>query len=101
MEALERVLGRDLGVLGDQRLVAHVEYAELVVEALGIAEQQALAVALDLDSSAEPPGPEVERVPLATRHTTRWIMPSPARPGIAPGYSKKVRSSPGWACSSP
>jgi len=29
-----------------------------------------------------------------TRHATVWIIPSPARPGGDPGYSKKVRSLP-------
>ncbi len=36
----------------------------------------------------------------ATRQTMRWTIPSPARPGIAPGYSKKVRSAPGEPFSS-
>ena len=37
----------------------------------------------------------------ATRSAMRWTMPAPGRPGAAPGYSKNVRSAPGWACSSP
>ena len=30
-----------------------------------------------------------------TREMMRWTMPAPARPGAAPGYSKKVSSEPG------
>ena len=30
-----------------------------------------------------------------TRQTMRWIMPAPARPGLACGYSKNVMSAPG------
>ena len=36
----------------------------------------------------------------ATRHTTVWIIPEPARPGAAPGYSKNVMSEPGVPASS-
>jgi hypothetical protein len=62
VKALERVLSRNLGVLRDQRLVRDVEDAELVLEALGVAEAHALAVSLGLDSRvAQPRGPEVER----------------------------------------
>ena len=63
VEALERVLGRHLGVLGDQRVVAHVRDEQLVVEALGIGEQQVVALALDLDAGARQSlGPEVDRL---------------------------------------
>ena len=40
MEALERVLGRDLGVLGAERLVRDVDHRQLVLESLGVAEAQ-------------------------------------------------------------
>ena len=63
MEALEGVLGRDLGVLGHQRVVAHVGHQQLVLEALGVAEAQPGVVALGLDLVlGQPAGPEVERV---------------------------------------
>ena len=75
---------------------------ELVVEPLGVGEAQRAVVALDRDAlGAEPLGPEVERLGEPTRQTIRWTMPAPGRPGIAPGYSKNVRSAPGCASSSP
>jgi hypothetical protein len=62
VEALQRVLGRHLGVLGDQRGVAHVRDQQLVVEPLGVGEQQVVAVALDLDAGVgQPLRPEVDR----------------------------------------
>ena len=62
MEALERELARDLGMVGDQRRVGDVGDDELVVEALGIGEAQRVALARGLDAGgAEPLGPEVER----------------------------------------
>ena len=62
MEALQRVLGRHLRMLRDQRLVRDVEDAELVLEPLRVAKAQALAVALCLDALVgEPRCPEVER----------------------------------------
>ena len=87
MEALERVLGRDLGVLGDQGLIAHVRHEQLVAEALGIAEQQARAQALDLDLViGQAPGPEVERV-LACHAPHDAVDHSVAR---APGHRAGV-----------
>ena len=37
---------------------------------------------------------------LATRQTIVCTMPAPARPGVAPGYSKNVRSDPALPFSS-
>ena len=36
----------------------------------------------------------------ATRETMRCTIPGPGRPGIAPGYSKNVRSAPALPSSS-
>ena len=61
VEALQRQLARHLGVVGDQRLVGHVDDQQLVVEPLGIGEDEAVAVALGLDAvGAQALGPEVE-----------------------------------------
>ena len=43
LEALERVLGGHLGVLGDQRLVIDRRDDELVLEPLGVAEAESVA----------------------------------------------------------
>ena len=69
VKALERVLGRDLRVLGDQRLVGNVMVMpELMLEALRIAEAQTLDPSLaavsrsdSMPSASQPLGPEVER----------------------------------------
>src|SRR5919106_2479116 len=62
VEALERVLLRDLRVAGDEGLVRGLDDTQLEAEALRIGEREAVAVALDLDPLAsEPVGPEVER----------------------------------------
>ena len=63
VEALQRQLAGDLGMLGDQRLVRGVDHCQLELEALGIPEAQPVAVALGgVALAAEPLGPEVERV---------------------------------------
>ena len=63
-EAPQRKRSRDLGVIGDQRLVAARVDDELVVEALGIGEQQTAAVeSLRLDAVvAEARRPEADRL---------------------------------------
>src|SRR4051794_23921059 len=63
VEAPERVLVGDLRVLGDERLVAVRDDAQLEVEPLGVGEQERVALAARLDAFvAEPPGPELERL---------------------------------------
>ena len=62
VEALQRVLGRDLGVLGAERLVDTGAHGQLVPQALEVGEAQGVAVALGLDAlGGEPRLPEVER----------------------------------------
>ena len=62
LEALQRVLLRDLGVAGDQRRVGGLDDRELVLHALGIGEAQPPGLPVDRDALAgEPLGPEVER----------------------------------------
>ena len=58
LEALDRELARDLGMLGRQRLVRRLDDAQLEAEALGILEEER-AVGL---GQTEPIGPEVERL---------------------------------------
>ena len=69
---------------------------ELEAEALGIAKRSAPVDARDRDAFAAKPLAPRSRAPLreATRQTTRWTMPAPARPRLAPGYSKNVMSEP-------
>ena len=64
VEALQRVLARDLGVVGDQRGVADVGDLELVLEALGVGEAQARRrrARASTPCSASRRGPEVERL---------------------------------------
>jgi hypothetical protein len=63
VEALERQLGRDLRVLGCQRLVVDVGDEQLVLEPLVVGEPELIAVALRLVACvAEALRPEVERV---------------------------------------
>src|SRR3712207_865634 len=66
VEALERVLGRDLGMLGDQWLVGYVQDRQLVPESLRVREPKSVAVALRRNALAgQPLGPEVERAGAA------------------------------------
>src|SRR5918998_4434362 len=61
-EALQRVHARDIGRVGDQRGVRDVLDHQLVVQALGVGEEQAGAGAHGLDPAAgQPLLPEVER----------------------------------------
>ena len=63
VEALERELARDLGVVGDQRRVGGLDDGELVIEPLGVGEPEALASRSDsMPGGAEALGPEVERL---------------------------------------
>ena len=63
VEALQPVLGRDLGVLGGQRLVAAGVDGQLVTEALRICEPQPVAVAHGLDAVVRKSLlPEVDRL---------------------------------------
>jgi hypothetical protein len=60
MEAAQRDLPRHLGVVGDQRLVVHLGGQQLMLEALGVREEEAVADPPRLDPVlAEPPLPEV------------------------------------------
>ncbi len=62
VEAAQRQLGRDLGVVGDQRLVGDLDHGELVGEPLGVGKAQPAPGALGGDAvGAEPPLPEIER----------------------------------------
>ena len=47
LEALQRVLARDLGMVRDERRVADVRDNELVLQPLGIREPERLAVGFD------------------------------------------------------
>ena len=63
LEALQRDLPRDLGMVRDERLVRNLRDDELVCETFGILEAERLAVGLDLVAlRAQPLGPELERV---------------------------------------
>jgi hypothetical protein len=57
------MLGGDLGVVGDQRLVTGLVDDQLMPEALGVLEPHPVAVALGRDvDSREALGPKVERI---------------------------------------
>ena len=90
-EAAERVLLRDLGMLA--RRAARRPSRRRPARA-----RAPPGRAEDEPSRRSPPdalGPEVERRPRSRRGTTtRCTIPSPARPGGAPGYSKNVMSAP-------
>src|SRR5262249_53115419 len=65
LEALERELGRDFGMVGDQRLVLDVDDQQLVAESLGVLEVDARRGLAPLDRdplAAEALLPEVERL---------------------------------------
>jgi hypothetical protein len=63
VEALQRQLRRDLRAVGDERRVLDADHGQLVVEALGVGEVQALALAPRGDViGGQPRLPEVERV---------------------------------------
>jgi len=119
VEALKRELLGNLRVVGGERLVARLDDREAVLEPFGIGE----IVSTTARPCSSPSGSEKIREPSArsvstpsapsrcsqkssasgeaTRHSTRWTMPAPARPGRAPGYSKNVMSLPGAPSSSP
>jgi hypothetical protein len=63
VEALQRELARDLGVIRRERLVPTRVHAQLVLEPLGIGEQEPVALAADLHAlRPEPRGPELDRL---------------------------------------
>ncbi len=63
VEAPQRHLRWNLGVLGDQRVVIGAADAKLVAETLRIGKAQSVSLSLGLDAlSAQPLGPEVERL---------------------------------------
>src|SRR5207302_4313913 len=63
VESLQRELGRNLGVLGDERLVARVDGCQLASHSFEVFEANPIADALVLDPfPAESVGPEVEGV---------------------------------------
>ncbi len=99
VEALQRHLGRDVGVLGHQRGVVGGVHDQLVRQALGVGEAQAgrRCACVSTPSPSRRSAQKSSASLDPTRETTRWTMPSPACPGAAPGYSKKVRSAPGRA----
>ena len=72
-------------------------HRELVLEALGVGEPQPSAVDAAASTPCSPRRPAQKSSASAepTRQTILWTIPSPARPGAAPGYSKKVMSEPG------
>ena len=82
VEALQRQLGRDLGMLGDQRRVGDLDDEQLVIEALGVGEAQALALARRLDAVRRPSrsAQKSSASAEATRQTIRCTIPAPARP---------------------
>ena len=85
----------------DQRLVGDVRDDELVQQPLRVGEAERVAVAGDGGPSA--PSRSAQKSSASaepTRQTTVCTMPEPARPGPAPGYSKKVMSEPALPCSS-
>ena len=101
VEPLESGIRRDLGMDGQERLVARRDDRELVGEPLGIGKAQTAPVARSLDAfGLEARRPELERRSEPIRQTTVCTIPAPARPGEAPGYSKKVMSAPGLPFSS-
>ena len=92
VEALQRQLGRDLGVVGDQRWVGDVDDEQLVDQALGVGE-----------ADRGEPAPRSAVMPLsasrltqkssasseATRQTIRLTSPAPARPSARPGTRRR------------
>ena len=95
VEALQRELGRDLGVIGDQRLVGDIDDEQLVVEPLRVGEDEALALALGLDpGGGEPLRPEVERVRGGDAPDDPVDHPGAGPAQRRAGNSKKVRSEP-------
>ena len=93
VEALQRQLGRDLGVVGDQRLVGDLDHEQLVLEALGVGEDAgALALALATRSRWRPSRSSQKSSASSepTRQTIRWTSPAPARPcGHARGTRRR------------
>ena len=96
VEALERELGGNLGVVCDERLVGRLDDRELVLEALRVAEAEPAVAPLAADAFC----PEVERLLGCDAPDHAMDHPAPARPGVACGYSKNVMSEPASPCSS-
>ena len=90
------MLGRDLGVLRGERLLPALVDDELVLEPLGIGEDERVSIARD----AEPVGPEVERLLRADAPEDAVHHAGTGAPFAAPGYSKNVMSLPGSPFSS-
>src|SRR5215211_8940054 len=84
VEALERVLARDLRMLGDERLVGNVDHEEFVPQSLGVVEGEA-AVPFGLDAlRAESVGPEIERIVRADAPLDRVDHPCAGAAGGRP-----------------
>jgi len=101
VESLERELGRDVRMTRDERRVARRGDGELETKPLRVVEPERAVAARGRDAvGREPRLPEVECPSEPTRKVIVCTMPSPARPELAPGYSKNVMSAPGLPCSS-
>ena len=102
VEALERQLAGDLGMVGDQRLVGHLGDDERVLEALGVGEDEAAVRPRARGAGlVEALLPEVERLARCDAPADPVDHPraGPAE-ARAPGNSKKVMSAPGLPSSS-
>ncbi len=94
LEALQRVLGRDLRIMRAQRLILAGVDHQLVFEALGVEEQQAVLGQLGLDPGAgQPLPPELERLRRG-RRATRSGAPSPRPRRRAPRPGTRRTSGP-------
>ena len=101
VEALQRVLGRDLGVPRDERYVGRRDDGELEPEAFGIVEAEpALGSAGGDPLRSEPRLPEVECVIGGHAKRDRVHHPRAGPAAAGAGYSKKVMSAPGLPSSS-
>ena len=102
VEALERVLLRNLRMLGHERLVVGLVDLQLVPDAFRVLEDEAPVRPLEL-CSASPRRCSQKSSASAepTRQAIVCTMPAPALPRAAPGYSKNVMSEPGVCPSRP
>ena len=97
VEPLERELGGDLGMLGDQRRIRR--RCSRRPRGRGLRSRRRRASprrrSVSMPSAARRASQKSIASSDATRQTMRWTLPAPARPEIALGYSKNVRSAPG------
>ena len=101
VETLKGVLGGDIGMLRDERVVPDRRHDEPVAEAFRILEDQTVFFARHRGRvGREPALPEVEGGVCTHAPLDRVHHPGSGSPRRAPGYSKNVTSLPGVPLSS-